>query len=237
MKASAWRAISAFLWCMSATAINSPTVLPVSCNQKYKLQFFITQLHTMMILAAYKHVEARYIHKTSIRQVYHHIERHTKMHIHRRNQPTLVMSVSLYLLADQCLWDDTANIHHPTHPHIDQSQISFGEVIKSDTSRQIIRPKTITVMLSKLNPAAQILELQEWTFSFLMNWWLQGRQHGWLPYDMTTSWLHSLRHLTHEADASPTIHQINFPAHLLKYKIKTTKRYIISTMISPALPN
>jgi len=31
IKQSEWRAISAFLWCMSATGLTSPTVSPVSC--------------------------------------------------------------------------------------------------------------------------------------------------------------------------------------------------------------
>lgn len=32
IKQSAWRAISAFLWCISATTVNSPTVSPVFCK-------------------------------------------------------------------------------------------------------------------------------------------------------------------------------------------------------------
>jgi hypothetical protein len=39
-------------------------------------------------------------------------------------------------------------------------------------------------------------------------------ESGALPYHVTASRMHSLRHLTHEPNAPSAIHQIHFPAHL-----------------------
>jgi len=45
IKASERLAISAFLWCMSATAFTSPTVSPVSCNQMNESKLSLKQVH------------------------------------------------------------------------------------------------------------------------------------------------------------------------------------------------
>ena len=54
MKASAWRAISAFLWCMSDTALTSPIVSPVICLQNtYQKLFLGTKTFIILIFYSF----------------------------------------------------------------------------------------------------------------------------------------------------------------------------------------
>lgn len=45
IKASECLAISAFLWCISATALTSPTVSPVNCKQRAHPPIFFKNLY------------------------------------------------------------------------------------------------------------------------------------------------------------------------------------------------